>query len=146
MDMLAHLKDIYAQYSHDVKELRQNASVFDGMFGMGNDPRDDRLHDVFYDYVGKWAELFLQQNPSGEDVAAAVRWILEAAALHRNEDVYWYYFAAQIHVKAMIPLLAADDCKAIRDWYQEHYPRIERMPVQRDVYRMLCRSAKQNTR
>lgn len=139
MGTLTQLYAIYDKYAEDVQQVRRKASCFDGLLGMGDDPKKHPCHEMFYEGVGHWTEEFLQTDPAPEDAAAAVRYILEAAALHWEEETRWYMYAAQKHAENLIPLLAAEACRDLKNRYEQWYPPIERMPVQTKIYRMLCK-------
>ncbi len=142
MATLTELQKIYDQYAEDVRQVRQKASCFAGLFGMGDDPRKHPCHEAFYEAVGHWVEAFVQTGPAPEDVSAAVRYILEAAVLHWEEESCWYMYAAQKHAEALIPMLSRQTCGELRERYEQWYPPIERMPVQTKIYRMLCKGAR----
>ena len=106
---------------------------------MGDDPRRHACHEQFYEDVAAWVAAFQAKDPTGEQAEAAVRWILESAAEHRDEDVYWYMYAAQGHAKNLIPRMTAEACAQLAAWYDEAYPALDRMPAQQEVYRLLKR-------
>ena len=134
------LQAIYADYFKKAADARSKASPFAGVWGMGDDPRKDHCHDAFYEAVGAWVQGFDSQDP--EAVLEAVRYILEAADSHRDEDVYWYLYAAQGLVMPLISRIRAEDCKALAQWYDKRYPKRHRLPVQQSLFKALKKAGK----
>lgn len=136
------LKEIYSRYEAEAAAVRAKASVFDGLFGMGDDPRKDPCHMRFYEGVEQWAKGFLAEGPEEPAAYEAVSWILSAPADHEGEAVYWFLYAAQGLCRDLIPTLSPEHCVQLRDFYDAHYPRRDRMPVQKEVYRLLKKGSK----
>lgn len=134
---LQQLQSIYETYIAECTDVIEKASPTDGLFGMGSDPRKDPCHMRFYEGVEQWIQVFLRENPDGEAVYQAAQWILAAPAAHTGEPVYWFMFAAHGHCREMIPLLSRVQCAELGKLYDDCYPRRERMPVQKEVYRLL---------
>lgn len=142
MDMLEILKERYRDYDEKAAQVKKETKGVGGIWGMGEDPRAHHCHDVFYEGVGQWVRDFLATGPTSDHVMSAAKFILGAADERREQESYWYTYAAQGHVKSMIPWLAAADCKALADWYDTRYTKLERLPVQRELYKLLRKSAK----
>lgn len=136
------LKDIYSRYEAEAAAVRAEASAFDGLFGMGEDPRKDPCHMRFYEGVEQWVEAFQAEGPGEPAVYEAVSWILSAAADHAGEATYWFLYAAQGLCRKLIPALSPEHCALLRRLYDERYPRRDRMPVQKEVYRLLKKGSK----
>lgn len=143
MAALESLKELYEQYDATVVQVRKKASAFAGMFGLGDDPRRNACHESFYDAVGKLVADYAASNPEQEDVAQVVRFILSAAHLNRDKETYWYLYAVQGHTKVLIPMLSAQDCGEMIALYDDAYPKADRMPVQRELYKLLLKHAGQ---
>lgn len=141
MTTLETLEKLYRDYCEKAEQVRRKASRFAGAFNMGDDPRRHSCHEQFYEDVAHWTTGFLAEDPTAEQAEAAVRWILESAAAHRDEDVYWYMYAAQGHTKNLIPRMEARACAELAAWYDETYPVLDRMPAQQEVYRLLKKQA-----
>ncbi len=135
------LQERYRQYAQAAAKAWAEAKPADGLFGMGEDPRKDPCHMAFYEDTARWVREFLDSAPSREAVYTAVRYMLEAPARYRQEPGYWFLFAAQGLTREMIPLLDAQQCAALREMYDETYPKVERMPVHKDVYKLLSKGA-----
>lgn len=140
--MMERLRRRYEQYEQEAREATDRASPWDGMLGFGNDPRRHACHDSFYRDVGAWTEEFLKSQPTREQAAEAAGWIIRAAKGHEAEATYGYMFAAQGFARSIIPLMSPDDCRQLQLWYDGAYRPIDRMPVQREVYKLLKKGAK----
>ena len=137
MATLQQLYDLYDAYEEKAKKVRAKASRFAGAFNMGDDPRRHECHEQFYEDVGSWVAEFLAAAPDQAAVAGAVHWILETAAAHREEDVYWYLYAIHTHAKPLIPLLGREECRDLLQMYDAAYPALDRLPAQQEIYRLL---------
>lgn len=140
--MLTRLQEIFTQYDKAAAAARRETKGLAGIWGMGDDPRNHHCHDQFYQEVDAWVMEFLYTQPDAAAVAEAVKLILGAADERRNRESYWYSFAAQSHVGPMIPWLRAADARAIADWYDTVYTKLERLPAQRNMYKALRKAAK----
>lgn len=136
------LREIYETYVQDVAKIMANASAFDGVWGWGDDPKKDTCHMKFYEAVEAHLHTLLQNRSSEDVLFEAVDWIIRTAADHRDTAAYWYMYAAHGLCKDLIPLLTAAHCAALRDLYDDHYPKFDRMPVQRELYKLLKKRAK----
>ena len=67
--------------------------------------------------------------------------ILIAAAAHKNEPTYMHCLAAQGHTRQLIPLLTPEHCDALRKEYEDLYPDNARLPVNQQIYALLCDGA-----
>lgn len=140
--MLERLKARYEQYEQDMKKVLAKASPADGLFGMGNDPKAHPCHDYFYEDVESWVAEFQATDPSREDVNQAVEWIVMAADAHRNTPVYWYMYAAQQLAAPLIEKMDPQRCEALVRWYDHAHKKLERMPAQQRLYKLLRKHAK----
>ena len=136
------LQEIYSEYIQTVAQVYREAKPMDGLFGWGDDPRKDPCHMRFYEGVEQWAKGFLAEGPEEPAAYEAVSWILSAPADHEGEAVYWFLYAAQGLCRDLIPTLSPEHCVQLRDFYDAQYPRRDRMPVQKEVYRLLKKGSK----
>lgn len=137
MATLEELKEIFSQYETTAQQVWAKASPLAGMLGMSNDPRNHSCHEAFFGAVERWTAAFYSTNPTPEDAAQAVRFILEAAKEREGKNTYWYLYAVHGNVRSLIPLLTEEDCRQLREYYDVSYPAIDRPPVQREVYQLL---------
>lgn len=136
------LKEIYESYIQKVAKVMKNASAVDGLFGWGDDPRKHPCHMEFYEAVEDYLQQLLQNSPSEDAVFEAADLIIRTAADHKGKATYWYMFAAHGLCKDLVSLMTPVHCAGLRDFYDDNYPKIERLPVQRDLYKLLKKRAK----
>jgi len=141
MEMVQQLTEIYEQYVRDVEAVRAKAKPVDGLFGMGDDPRKDPCHMAFYDRVEQWTKTFLASDSEQAEVFAAAKILLQTPATHKGQECFWFLYAAQGFAREMIPRLSAEQCRELRSFYDEAYPKRDRMPVQKEVYKLLKKGA-----
>lgn len=139
--MLQKLFEIYDHYDQVLHKVLREASITDGLFGMGDDPRNNPCHMNFYESVEKWVAEFCQTQPDNGSVYEAAKQIIIAAEQKRGDPGFWFLFAAHGFVKSLIPSLTVQQCAELRAFYDENYPRLERMPVQKEVYKLLKKGA-----
>lgn len=143
---LEQLKGIYLKYSEDYAKAVAKAPLCAGLLGLGESPKNAPCHEIFYESVGQWTEAFLRSDPTAEEAGEALKWILEAADRCRDSGTYPYCFAAQGHAEKLIALAPAQVSLALCQWYDRAYPPIERMPVQKKIYKLLKKHAKHSQR
>ena len=107
------------------------------MFGIGASTKDYPCHDDFYEAMEGWCRDFVAKNPSRAEAEAAVRYIFEMSENFRGKLTYWYMYAAHGFTRPIIRLVSAEFAKKMRVWYNEKNPRQDRMPVQREVFKLL---------
>lgn len=135
------LQDIYDDYTAELAKVWSAAPKTAGLFGIGADPRNHPCNSLFYEKTGQWAAGFVCSGPKPEEAEACVDWILFAAARHREEKTYWYFYAAQKHAAGLIPLLSAEASERMRRDFREQYRKADWAPVQREIYDLLTRQA-----
>lgn len=141
MDMLRQLQERYEAYDRETRELARKAPPSGGLFGLGEDPRKDPCHMRFYQDVEQWVADFRAAEPESREACQAVEWILMAAARRKGEPAYWFMYAAQGLCRELIGLLDPEDCARLRALYDGSYPRRDRLPVQKEIYKALRRGA-----
>ena len=142
MERIEALKTLYTEYLETAAKVRKDAPRLAGLFGLGDDPRKHPCHEMFFENVGKWAESFADSKPDNACALAAAQWMLEAPIHHEKEEGYWFLYACIGYIQPLIPYLTKGDCKALADRLNEIYPKIERMPLQQETYKKLCKAAK----
>lgn len=139
---LQELKDLYEQYKKEYAAVRKKASFFDGLFGMGNDPKKDPCHMRFYENAENWVKAFAAGDPSEEEAYAVTQLLLTAAQDHRKQPEEWIMVAAQRLSLELIGLLSPDHCAELESWYNKAYPRRIRLPIQNDIHKLLQKGAR----
>lgn len=126
---MEELEKLYADYLDLVAQLRRNQKLWDGAFGLGGGPADNPCHEkLVRDVEGLLADLDPARRPQ------AVEYILHQPLEHKEDPVVYYtLLAAQ---GATIPYLSAlpvDQAKELRGWFEQTFPRRDRMPCQDKV-------------
>ena len=140
--MLRKLEEIYVRYEEEVAAVYRKARPADGLFGWGEDPKKDPCHMRFYEAVEAWKTAFSAELPDQETVFRAVKFLLETPEKYRNNHCFWFMLAAQGFSRELIPHLNREQCAALLVFYDGAYPRRERLPVQKEVYKLLKKGAK----
>ena len=144
MTALDELKELCNQYEAVALAVRAKASAFAGVFGLGDDPRKNACHDQFFDAVEQWVKTFAASGPSREEAGQVVRFLVEAAHLNRNKETFWYLFAVQGHARRLVPMLDPRQAAELVRFYDQVYPKSDRMPVQQELYKLLKQHAGEN--
>ena len=132
---MTELKELYERYYEKAAEVRRRAPPFAGFWGFGNDPANDACHSDFYEAVEKWMADYSEEDP--DRILEVVKFVFEAPLAHRGQDVFGYLFAAHGLVLPLIPKLRSADCAELAQWYNERYPRRQRLPLQQKVWKTL---------
>ena len=135
--MLDQLRAYYDDYEKKLLKLYDKMSPMAGVWGMGNHPKDDPCNEVFYENVEGWTKEFLAGSPSAQEAEEAANWILRLAHEHKADKTFWFCNAIQIHAKGLIPLMGQEEARELQKWYDEAYPALERLPIQREIYKAL---------
>lgn len=142
MDALEQIRQRYARYQEEIRAVRAKTSPLAGFMGLGHGPDKHPCNMEFYEDVGKLVEAFAKTGPDAAQMLEVVKWMLEAPVGNENTDWYWYMYASQGHCKELIPMLAPADCAQLRDWFDEQFPKKNRLPVQDQIYKLLKKQAK----
>lgn len=138
---MQELMAIYTQYEEEYTAVKKKAPPLSGFLGFGSDPKKDPCHERFFQSVEKWIKDFLDGEPDSEGAYEAVHWIVSAAAEHKGKPVYWFMYAAHGLCRELVPLLSADQCAEMKDLYDTHFHRRDRMPAHMELYKLFCKGA-----
>lgn len=134
---MEQLRACYGAYVAAAQKAEKNKTHWDGAFGIGASTKDHPCHDIFYEAMEAWCGEFLAKNPTQAQAEEAVRFIFETSEHYRNTLTYWYMYAAHGFTRPLIPLVSPQFAAQMRVWYNDHNPKRERMPVQREVFKLL---------
>ena len=140
--MIEALEKLYSDYLAESSEVRKKAPPLAGIFGFGEDPRYHPCHELFFMNVGRWTSELADSQPSAEKALEAVRFLMEEPKKHQNAEGYWFMYACIGHIRNLIGFLRPEDCKALAERFDALYPRRERMPVQKQILKMLQKAGK----
>lgn len=141
MEMVQQLHQRYKSYVTELDRVYAEAKPADGLFGWGDDPRKDPCHMRFYEDVEGWTKAFLTDNHDPSAVFEAVSFMLRVPSEYREHQGFWFMYAAQGLARDMIPMLTAQQCAELRDFYDTAYQKRDRMPVQKELYKLLKKGA-----
>lgn len=144
MDTTEKLQSLLDTYQEQATAAYQHASVLARAFNLSNDDRNHPCHDRFYNAVGETVAQFLQESPSEQDAYAVLCWLLQSASAHKDEPTYWYLYAIHGYALPVIDRVSPADCAEMLAWYENAYPRRDRMPAQEKVRRALKSRAAKN--
>jgi 4-hydroxy-3-methylbut-2-enyl diphosphate reductase len=99
-----------------------------------------KITDV--DAENKRISLSIRALLTAEEVEEAITYIFEMSEAHRNQLTYWYMYAAHGFVRPLIGLVSPEFAGKMRKWYEDHHPRQDRLPVQREVFKLLKKREK----
>ena len=139
---MENLRQIYADYLEEADRIKKKASVFAGIFGLGDDPRKNPCHEAFYEKVQEWMKAFVTAAPTGEQAREAAWFLLEEPFNHNGAEGYWFLYVCIGLIRELIPFMSREDCGALAERMNALYPRRDRMPVQQDTIKMLQKAAK----
>lgn len=142
MTALEQLQELYAAYEPEATDAKKKSSYFASVLGTGNDHRNHPCHDLFYQGVGAVIGEFLSGAPSEQEVGLILQWLLMTAAAHKNQPTYWYLYAIHGYAAPLVELADPALCRQLQEQYNKAYPRYERMPVQNNIYKALCKRGK----
>ena len=134
---MENLKKCYAGYIAAAEKAEKNKTSWNGAFGIGASTKDHPCHDDFYEAMENWCREFMEKGPSREEAEEAVSYIFQMSEEFRGKLPYWYMYAAHGFTRPLIPLVSPEFAEKTRIWYNERNPRQDRMPVQREVFRLL---------
>jgi len=139
---MEQLKACYDRYLKQADKVWKNRSKWDGMLGIGTSSKDHPCHTDFFEEVAAWVDAFLKGDPDRETAEAAVTYVLEMSELYKGQFTYWTMFAAHGLVRPLISLVSPQFAAQTRTWYEAHIPRPDRLPVQKDLYKLLKKRGK----
>lgn len=140
--MLTQLRTLYTDYHEKTKEVRKKARVFDGILGLGKDPRNHPCHEEYFEAVGAWVADFLATQPEQDVLMQAAVFLLEEPLAYKEQECYWFMYAAHGHIKPMIPYLSKENCLELGQRLEKCYRKLDRMPLQKELLKMLAKAAK----
>ena len=139
----AEIRAIYQEYLDEAERVERERKPGDGLFGLGKKPSDDPCHNRFANALETALRDFAACEPDSPRVREVLSHIYRAPAEHREPvSAYWMLCAVHGFTLELTDRLNAADAAALFTSYAKDFPRWERLPVQRQVYAALKRSAK----
>ena len=139
---MEQLKACYENYLAEADEVLKNRTPWDGVFGIGSPSKNHPCRIRFFRAVEAWVENFVNNDPNQQLAEEAVTFILEGAEPYKNKFPYWTLFAAHGLARPLIPYVSPEYAEKTLAWYKEHCPRRERLPVHKDLFKLLKKQAR----
>ena len=139
---MEQLKACYEKYIAEADKVWKNRSGWDGLLGIGSSSKNHSCHVEFFVAVQDWVDSFLKGDPAQETAEAAVTYVLQTSELYKGQFTYWSMYAAHGLMRPLIGLVSPQFAARTRKWYEEHIPRPDRLPVQKDLFKLLKKREK----
>ena len=141
--ILSEIEELYSSYITKAEKVMQNMKPSDGLFGIGKKASDDPCHDEFADSLEKLLTDYENTAPASEEVREVLRYIYNEPVKHEdNKNIYWMMNAVHGLTQGLIRFMSADDASVIWLEYKENYPKSKRLPVQKQIEKLLEKTAK----
>lgn len=138
MISLQEIQNIYQGYFDAVQKAEQNRKITDGMFGFGKKPADNPCHTEFLETLRSILTSQTHEKPDSKHIQEILSYIYVSPAEHPEpQSAYWMLIAVHGLTNGLIPLLSKDDAAALLETYSKTYRRWERLPVQKNIIRLL---------
>lgn len=133
---------IYEKYFAAVNEILSKKEPFDGLFGIGKRMDSYPCHDEFFESLKRTLESAANENVDSKIIFSTLKYIYKASLTHANEpSVYWMLIAAHSLTECVFALLSREDAAELYNWYADAYPRMTRLPAQKEVVKKLKKAA-----
>ena len=142
-DMLSQVRDLYQAYIQTAEQLEADRGLGDGLLGFGKKPADDPCHTKFAGDLDHLLADFAAETPDSRSVRPVLEFIYNAPQEHRQPlSIYWMLIAVQGTTPPLIARLSPEDAAALQRQYGRDVPRWERLPIQKEIFRLLKQQAK----
>ena len=126
---MEELLRLYREYLEQAALPQNQKRPFQGAYGLIGGTAPNSFHQQFVQQV----EAALAQVPETER-REAVEYVLRQPLEHKDDPVVYYtLMAAQGATIPYLSQLPVDQAKALRGWFEQTFPRRERMPCQDKV-------------
>lgn len=134
---MEQLKACYERYIAAAEKVWKERSAWDGALGIGASSKDHPCHVEFFKAVENWVQDFLHSDPTQETAEAAITYVVQTSENYKKQFTYWTMFAAHGLMRPLVSLVSPSFAAEMRKWYDEHLPRKDRLPVHKDLYKLL---------
>ena len=136
--MTDRLNQLTRNYIEATDNLVAGRKLGEGVFGMPDPARSSPVHMEYYNAVEAAVKEYLEGTPETETTDEAVRFLLTASEkLPSSNLAVWMLIAVQRHALPLIPLMSESSRREMYEWFNRHVPRLQRMPVQREIIKAL---------
>lgn len=140
------LKTLFEDYIAYAGKLREETASMKSVLGLRDREIYDAGHKAFDTAVEEWVQAFARKQPPQRELVEALEYILFTALDYEEKAPFWYLTAVQRHTKLLIPLLADNSRKALLAEFEIRYPAGRRLPMQKELYRLLNKEDKKKKR
>ncbi len=138
--MVDHLKKLTEDYIDKTDDLLASRKLGEGFFGMPDSAKSHPCHTEYFNAVENTVKEYIAGEPDAETAEAAVRFLLTASDEYPCSNLAsWMLVAIQNHALPLIPYLSKDVKAELYTWFSKHVPRLQRLPVQREIIKALKR-------
>lgn len=138
MISLQDIQNVYHTYFDAVQKAEQNRKITDGMFGFGKKPADDPCHTEFLETLRRMLTNETDEKTDSQHIREILSYIYVSPAEHPEpQSAYWMLIAVHGLTNGLIPLLSKPDASSLLETYSKTYRRWERLPVQKNIIRLL---------
>ncbi|MBQ9269429.1 MAG: hypothetical protein IJ206_07940 [Oscillospiraceae bacterium] len=135
---LDQVKALYERYTEQATALEQNRKIGEGLLGFGKKPADDPCHMQFAEELAALLRTFAAEVPDSFQATQISEYVFRAQSEYRQIlSIYWMLSAVHGAVEPLIPCLSDEDARRLLALYDKEVPRRERLPVQKQIYKLL---------
>lgn len=136
--MTEQLKKLTLDYISATDQLLANRRFGEGIFGMPDSVKNNPIHMEYYNAMEKAVNDYLSGSPETDLTDEAARFLLTASeTLPCSTFANWMLVAIQNHALPLIPLMSDEKRTELYSWFNEHVPRLQRLPVQVKIAKAL---------
>ncbi len=129
------LQALYKDYIEKALAAEKNRKPADGLFGFGKKAADDPCHEQFSESVETELKAFAETSPDSAEVRCVLEFMFQTPTAHQEPvSIYWMLEAVQGFAIPLIEKLSPQDAKRLKELYGSLYPRLQRLPIQNQVY------------
>ena len=137
-EMFEQVKALYGRYTEQATALEQNRKIGEGLLGFGKKPADDPCHMRFAEELAALLRSFAAEEPDSFAAAQVSEYVFRAQSEFRQIlSIYWMLSAVHGATEPLIGYLSEEDAQRLLALYDREVPRRERLPVQKQVYKLL---------
>ena len=130
--------ELTAEYLKTVDTLMANKRAFDGVFGLGHHPKDDKCHGEYYYNVKGLVDECIASGSAGEADEFFEALIKQDAVNPSGEDIQLMFVPLQGLAETLLPKVSEAKKAECAEWYKNYLPkRFLRLPVQNNLAKAL---------
>ena len=134
-DRLTKLTNDYIAQTDD---LIQNRRPGEGIFGLPDSAKSAPCHMEYYKNMEAAVQEIAGDKPDSDTAEQLVRFLLAVEdSFPCSQLASWTLLAVQRLSLPLIPHLSTDAKKDLSSWFGKKVPRLQRMPVQQEIYKEL---------